>query len=85
MELRLMRTLAALGPPGTGKTTFGMELVKDWKRTMAPEEIAYLAFTRAAAYEAVGRVGGDKESHIWFRTIHSLCYRMLRQSGHGPI
>ncbi len=80
-----MRTLAALGPPGTGKTTFGLELVTDWKRRLAPQEIGYLAFTRAAAYEAMERVGGDKESHPWFRTIHSLCYRLQRDVGNAQV
>ena len=41
------------GPPGTGKTTFGMNFVEDQiKRGIDPSRIGYIAFTRRAANEA---------------------------------
>ncbi len=77
------------GPPGTGKTEAGMTLTKDWfERDAGPEDVAYLAFTKAAAREAVGRILqedmiSDKaiaEKTPFFRTIHSLCYMGMRQA-----
>ena len=45
-----------LGPPGTGKTATCLKIVEDaLGRGVAPERIAYLAFTRKAAYEAQER------------------------------
>ena len=75
------------GPPGTGKTTAGIELARGWFANMAPEEVAYLGFTRAAAKEALKRIMNEeisdsrmKEQAPFFRTIHSLAYMGLRQS-----
>ena len=44
------------GPPGTGKTTFGMNFVESQLDAGAiPGKIAYIAFTRKAALEARSR------------------------------
>lgn len=71
-----------LGPPGTGKTTSLLEIVDDTlKRGIAPDRIAYISFTRRAAEEAIERAckkfERDEKEFPYFRTIHSLCYRML--------
>ncbi len=75
------------GPPGTGKTTAGIELAKGWFKEMAPEEVAYLGFTKAAAKEALYRILDEeisdkrmKEQAPYFRTIHSLAYMGLRKA-----
>jgi len=80
------RNYVIIGPPGTGKTTAGVDLARDWlKEKVGPAGVAYLAFTKAAATEAASRIldkelreaYGDKLPY--FRTIHSLAYRGLKK------
>ena len=71
-----------LGPPGTGKTTTLLEIVEDTLQSgVPPDRIAYISFTRRAAEEAIERAckkfQRDQKEFPYFRTIHSLCYRML--------
>ena len=71
-----------LGPPGTGKTTSLLKIVEDaLSRGIPPERIAYLAFTRKAAYEAQERAmaqfGFEEGRFPYFRTLHSLAFREL--------
>lgn len=82
------RQIVVLGPPGTGKTTASVLVASEWfKKGAFPEHVAYLAFTRAAANEAASRIKGEKlglgfgpdEKLPYFRTLHSLAYRGLRQ------
>jgi superfamily I DNA/RNA helicase len=81
------REIVIIGPPGTGKTTAGVTLAEGWfkGRRVGASEVAYLAFTRAAAKEAASRImNEDLRAEVgdklpYFRTIHSLAYRGLRQ------
>ena len=71
-----------LGPPGTGKTTTLLNTVDEAIASgIPPERIAYLAFTRKAAYEAqeraIERFNFDEERLAFFRTLHSLAFRQL--------
>lgn len=71
-----------LGPPGTGKTTTLLGMVEqELDRGTAPEQIGFVSFTRKAAAEARDRAcerfGLEKERFLWFRTLHSLCFRAL--------
>lgn len=77
-----MKPEIILGPPGTGKTTF---LLKEVKQVLSagvdPGRIAYVAFTRKAANEAIERAaekfGLTEKRLAYFRTLHSLTFRML--------
>ncbi len=70
----------ALGPPGTGKTTYALaEVEKALAAGVDPSRIHFLTFTRRAAEEgaqrAVAKFG--KQAALNFRTLHSLAYRLL--------
>jgi len=76
------RVNIVLGPPGTGKTTTLLNVVDEAIESgIAPERIAYLAFTRKAAYEAqeraMARFNIDADRLPYFRTLHSLAFRQL--------
>jgi DNA helicase-2/ATP-dependent DNA helicase PcrA len=75
------------GPPGTGKTTFLLDVVQqELAAETSPLNIGYFAFTRKAATEARDRAI-QKFPHLeaktdfpWFRTLHSLAYHCLGAS-----
>lgn len=70
------------GPPGTGKTTKLLDIVENaLSDGVPPERIAYLAFTRKAAYEArdraIEKFGYAKDEFPLFRTLHSVAFQEL--------
>ena len=70
------------GPPGTGKTTALLNIVETaLARGVKPERIAYLAFTRKAANEAIERAMAkfnlDEDRFPYFRTLHSMAFKQL--------
>lgn len=76
------------GPPGTGKTVSGITLARHWmSQGTSSNQIAYLAFTKAAAKAAAMKIFQTEddtrmaEEFPYFRTIHSLCYRGLLENG----
>ena len=73
------KTRKMFGGPGSGKTTALLDIVEqELERGTAPEQIAFVAFTRAASIEA--RTRAEKRFNLkrkqlpWFRTLHSLAY-----------
>lgn len=71
-----------LGPPGTGKTTTLLGIVEDeLSGGTPPDRIAYLSFTRRAAEEAISRAcerfSLQRKQFPYFRTLHSLCFRLM--------
>lgn len=71
-----MKVYAVYGPPGTGKTTEMLRRVGEAKlRGVQAERIAFMSFTRAAASEALSRLGLKRSNNV--STIHSMCFRAL--------
>ena len=68
--------------PGCGKTYRLMEILVDVLKTYAPEEVAFVSFTKKGVDEgkkrATDELGIDPDSMTWFRTLHSLAFRQLR-------
>ena len=76
-----MKTII-LGPPGTGKTTTLLNLVEEFLRDGVDiKKIGYFSFTKKAAWEATRRAEEkfmiDQKEIPYFRTLHSLAFRML--------
>lgn len=66
------------GPPGTGKTTALLQRVEQFlAQGYDPTSIAFLSFSRRAVAEAVARTSLAKTQLPWFRTVHSVAYRLL--------
>jgi superfamily I DNA/RNA helicase len=70
------------GPPGTGKTTRLIEIVKqELENGTLPERIAFVSFSRKAAEEArdraANKLGMDANQMVWFRTLHSMAFQTL--------
>lgn len=72
-----------LGPPGCGKTTRCLNIIEaELAAGVEPNRIAYVSFTKKAIEEAVSRATArfnyKREDFMYFRTLHSLCYMLLR-------
>lgn len=59
-----------VGAAGSGKTYYLLSILKVIK-----EIVAFISFTKAAIAEAKGRVKNTDTGY--FRTLHSLCYKLL--------
>ena len=76
-----MQKVLIFGPPGTGKTTYLMQLLENTLRSVSPSNIAFVSFTRKGTYEGVERAKEkfrfSDEDLPHFKTIHSLCFHAL--------
>jgi len=75
------------GPPGTGKTTRLINIVKQELENGTPaEHIAFVSFSRKAAEEARTRasaaLGMDPKQMVWFRTLHSMAFQFSGMNVH---
>ena len=64
-----MHRIIIPGPPGTGKTHRLMHYLEAELKMTAPDKIAYIAFSNAAANEAKRRIQNDD---IYVSTMHSM-------------
>ena len=67
--------IRCFGPPGTGKTTWVAERVRDTAKSRGTERIIACSFTKAAAAEIGGRDLPIPDRQIG--TLHSLAYRAI--------
>lgn len=70
------------GPPGTGKSTYLLDVVERLLSSgVEPSRIVFTTFTRAGAYEARDRACSrfklPAQALPYFRTLHSLCHSLL--------
>ena len=79
-----MKIEKIFGPPGSGKTTFLLDIVDlELANGVSPQKIGYFSFTKKASTEARDRAIikfpdlNRNTDFPWFRTLHSLAYRCL--------
>lgn len=77
-----MNFTLVLGGPGTGKTEAMIARVSAaLKAGVRPDQVAFVAFSKAAAEEAAARAGEalslSRRELPHFRTLHSLCFKEL--------
>lgn len=71
-----MQVTAIYGPPGTGKTQRLMDIIEALKKSgHGADDIGFLSFTKAAASEALSRLGIKRSDKI--STIHGAAFRLL--------
>lgn len=71
-----------LGPPGTGKTTYLLNVVDDYlARGFSTKTIGFISFTRKSVTEArtraAERFNRNPDWFTYFKTIHSLAFTQL--------
>ncbi|HEY5444620.1 MAG TPA: ATP-dependent helicase [Pyrinomonadaceae bacterium] len=73
-----MGLILVFGPPGTGKTEYDLRQMEAWRNEgISLDEIAYVSFMKTAVKDGAKRFGLTEQDNRWFRTLHSLCFRVL--------
>lgn len=84
-----MKRRVIFGPPGTGKTTYLMDLLDSALEQYKPENIAFVSYTKRGTYEGADKAkvkfGLSKSDMRYFKTIHSLCFGDLGATRSGMI
>ena len=79
----LEQSLLVMAPAGTGKTNvIALRTAKFIEAGIQPSQILCLTFTNKACYELKDRltkVIGVKSKGIVVKTIHSLCYQLIKE------
>lgn len=79
-----MKAYCIIGPPGCGKTTEILRRIKVLvDARIDPRKIMFLSFTKAAAQEALSRMGLKRSDNVC--TIHSLCYRLCEMTSSSVV
>lgn len=77
------------GAPGCGKTHRLMAVLNELLTLCPPERVAYVSFTKKGTYEGVTRArqqfGFREEDLPYFRTLHSIAFRMGEYSRYDMI
>jgi DNA helicase-2/ATP-dependent DNA helicase PcrA len=87
----MTKILKILGPPGTGKTTKLLELVKKEMENYSIQRIGYFSFTKKATEEVRDRIIKDENFDFeekdfkWFCTLHSCCLNSINKEGREVI
>ena len=76
--------MKVMGPPGTGKTTYLIRALARATKHFDPSRIGAVSYTNAATEEirtrAAQKAEIDLHSAQYFRTIHSICFRLLNMT-----
>ena len=70
-----MKEYRVIGPPGTGKTSWVVRQVEQWRSKFGRDEILLASFTTTAAREIKRRGIDIDEKNVG--TLHAICYRLL--------
>ena len=70
-----MKEYRVIGPPGTGKTSWVVRQVEQWRQKYGRDEILLASFTTTAAREIKYRKIDIDEKNVG--TLHAICFRLL--------